>query len=466
MKSINNYLCTSQIVLQSVLIILFSALLYTYVRKVLVDEFDTNLHRAAESLTQKIMIEGEGGQMELDIEELYFPEFDYQDARSGYVIRDNKGEIVLASTMFKATVGQVPESSSNPVLATDTTMPDGNRGRYTVVEFSPKPPEITGWSIMVVRERNSIDRALSTLLAGCVVCGGSMIFLSVLASGRSVRRGLGPLRSIGEEVDSLDASNLSHRFDVAKLPRELSHIGEKLNDLLERLESAFERERRFAGNAAHELRTPLAELKAIVQVGAGWCPRDLPEDDPRTYFADAEETIHRMERLVVTLLALIDHEPSSVDVELEKTDLTQWVFEFIAAQQSGAADRSFHLHGPEQLIVMSDPILLHGILTNLFDNCQDYSPTGAEIHCTLGADAGYATLTLRNPCGNLCNEDMTHLWEPLWRASNSRADSDHHGLGLSIVKTYAECMNWQISATLVRPDQFEIGISGIVVAVD
>ena len=461
MKTIKTYLCASQVLLQLVLIILFSGLLYAYVRKVLVSEFDANLHRMADALTQKVKFEKEHGRLELEIEEVYLSEFDHAESKSVYLIRDHEGKDILRSAALERSGWQLPASVGGPGSAADIVMPGGSQGRYLIVSFSPNSPTPMNWSVLVLRERGSIDHALSTLLAGCAICGIAMIGLSVLLSERSVQRGLKPLRTIGEEVGELDASNLSHRFETERLPGELLVIGEGLNDLLCRLEGAFAREHRFAGNAAHELRTPLAELKAIVQVGTGWHPKDLPEDDPRRYFTDAESTIQRMERLVVTLLSLIRHEPGEVEVTMEKTDLVQFTRKAVELPQGGGSGRTIHVVAPDELIVMADTGLLHGILTNLLANSREYSPDESEIQCVVEEEAGYAVITLQNTCENVSEEDMDRLWEPFWRGSSSRSDPEHQGLGMSLVATYATCMKWRVAAALPRPDCFEVKVSGI-----
>ena len=101
-------------------------------------------------------------------------------------------------------------------------------------------------------------------------------------------------------MGQLDENRLDYRFCSEQMPSEIAPVGEKLNAMLERLDEAFIRERRFSGSAAHELRTPLAELKAIVQVGQQSC-----SEEAKPFFDDSSEVITRMESLLVTLLTLV-----------------------------------------------------------------------------------------------------------------------------------------------------------------
>ncbi len=132
----------------------------------------------------------------------------------------------------------------------------------------------------------------------------SFILLMALLAGLariSINIGLKPLRQMAREVGSIGASNLDLRLTPTSQSQELNPITDRLNDLLERLEDAFDREKRFSGNVAHELRTPIAELRTLAEVGKEWpSERDMVEG----FFSDLIELADDMERTVVNLLML------------------------------------------------------------------------------------------------------------------------------------------------------------------
>jgi signal transduction histidine kinase len=117
-----------------------------------------------------------------------------------------------------------------------------------------------------------------------------------------VRRGLTPLSALAAEVDAIDEASLDRRLAIEGQPTELVGIRRKLNELLERLQMAFDRERRFSSGAAHELRTPIAELRALTEVALKWPAGPDPE---RTKdLSEAHAIACRMEEVVGALLAI------------------------------------------------------------------------------------------------------------------------------------------------------------------
>src|ERR1700683_4484395 len=134
----------------------------------------------------------------------------------------------------------------------------------------------------------------------------------------AVRRGLRPLRQLGTEADGIDAGSLDHRFSREELPRELVPIAQQFNSLLERIDEAFVRERRFTSDAAHELRTPIAELRRLAEVALKWPDRSEAERNYR----DVWEVAEHMESLVATLLAIARCRAGTAAVSLQPVDLT------------------------------------------------------------------------------------------------------------------------------------------------
>src|SRR5262249_9793902 len=146
---------------------------------------------------------------------------------------------------------------------------------------------------------------------------GSLV-LTLLAAAWLVawnlERGLSPLARLGAQADAIGSESLATRFPVTGVPAELVPIGHRLNDLLARLDSAFERERRFTAAVTHELRTPIAELRSACDVALRW-----PEES-RASLAEAHEVSIQMGRLVEALLELRRGETGSLSIDLERVD--------------------------------------------------------------------------------------------------------------------------------------------------
>src|SRR5204862_5540117 len=140
-----------------------------------------------------------------------------------------------------------------------------------------------------------------------VLCG-----LLALALRTSMR----PLVRLGEQATTMGADSLHERFAVEAMPREIAPIVTRLNDLVARLQEGFERERRFSGYLAHELRTPLAAIRSTSEVAAKW-----PEQSSSQDYAEIARITARLQQTVDTLLLLARTETASANVVREAVTL-------------------------------------------------------------------------------------------------------------------------------------------------
>lgn len=169
----------------------------------------------------------------------------------------------------------------------------------------------------------------------------------------------------------------------------------------------------------------------------------------------------QMEHLVTTLLAISRTEAGLETAVLERVDLARVWEECWRAQGEEAEQKKieYSFQGPESAWIQSDPTLLSGILTNLLSNAVSYAPRAGEVRCRLSGEQDRWVLTIGNTTHDLTENDLSHLFEPLWRKEASRSEQAHHGLGLSLVKAYAALLDAQVKADLPRPDWFQISLT-------
>ena len=117
--------------------------------------------------------------------------------------------------------------------------------------------------VVVAGQRGQLDAMLQRVRFMLFGGGVGLLLVTSLAVPFVLRPGLRPVERVADRARTIDSKTLGERFPVEDMPRELRHICERLNDLLARLEASFERERRFSGDLAHELLTPLAEMRVI-----------------------------------------------------------------------------------------------------------------------------------------------------------------------------------------------------------
>ena len=328
------------------------------------------------------------------------------------------------------------------------TLPTGRPGRAVGFAFKPKQPKGTARplevELVVASDREDLEETLWQLLGLATGCAVLLLAATLWVVPRVLRRGLQSLDRLGEQAAHIDAGSLAARFPVGELPEELRPIGGRLNDLLARLEQSFERERRFSADLAHELRTPIAELRSMAECALKW-----PESrDPAT---DSEvlAIARHMESLTASMLALARGENGQLAGPAETIDATALIQStwrpFAVQAEARGLQVKFSL---SPSTVAADPVLLRSILTNLFDNAVAYAPEAGPIHIALERHGTGVVVLVSNPSGSLEAADVARLFDPFWRKEAARSGGQHVGLGLSLARTFARAMGWTLSATL------------------
>jgi signal transduction histidine kinase len=457
------------------LIILFgaaSSFLYFYSRSAFINQFDASLETKLKSLVGMIEAEILDGDVVVDVEFSEHPLSEFQpsaDAEYYQIWRGTDTVIARSTSLNGKDLTRFDAGKEAPGIL-DILLPDGRNGRAAAIRFAPSPEpgkELPGFDaevpenlffMVLARSREGLDNTLITLLIGYVMMGLLLVPGIIMIVRWSVGRGLRPLEHIAGETAGIESSNLAYRFSMVGLPDELVPIGGRLNELLGRLESAFNRERRFNADIAHELRTPIAELRTLAEVALKKVSGPDYYDGSKSCFKDALDISIQMEKLVKTLLALVRCENGRQTVEKESMDLSGVIRATCRPFQETAKIRniSFEIMMPEQAMIHSDNIILSALLGNLFSNAVIHTPDGRSIRCEVKAQDSGFRFSLRNTSDHLLPDDLDHVFEPLWKKDPSRTDTESNGLGLSLVAAYAGLLDLKIVPSLPEPNLFEI----------
>jgi two-component system sensor histidine kinase QseC len=257
--------------------------------------------------------------------------------------------------------------------------------------------------------------------------------LLAMAIGGGVGRGLEPLRRVAAAVGRRSPSNLQP-VDLEKVPAELNVVIETLNVLLHRLHEAFERERRFTTDAAHEIRTPLAGIKTHAQVAL----RQGNENQRRQAMEEVIQGVDRTTRLVEQLLTLarLDHE--ALASEFHAVDLGSIAADVIAALDSDARAKRITVsllrtsHNP----LPGNALSLSMMIRNLVDNAIRYTPEGGAVQVEIGNDAGHPFVSVIDNGPGVPEAERVRVFDRFYRGS--RTTPYGCGLGLSIVRRIAD----------------------------
>ena len=349
--------------------------------------------------------------------------------------------------------------AENAVEFGDLDLAGAIRGRAAWLTFRPRvdPEDWEGRDIagadpplLVVTaalDRTPVDRALARLLAALLALGTGVGVTAGLLIVLGVRWGLAPLNRLSRQLAAVGGDDLSRRFDGKAAPRELAPVYDELNRMLQRVERTIERERTFADAAAHELRTPLAELRTAAEVALRWPDLDRAEPALREALAIGRE----MECLVDSLLLISrGHAASSWDGARAASlgpivrGCLKHADESIAAKGLAVA---VTLNGGETLAAPADAVEI--IVRNLIDNAVQYTPARGTILIGNG-HAGHeaAALFVENGPVELVAGDVPRLFEPFWRREGARTDRRHSGLGLAVVDHIARAIGLRVEAEL------------------
>jgi signal transduction histidine kinase len=272
----------------------------------------------------------------------------------------------------------------------------------------------------------------------------AVVLLAAWASWTVAGRTLAPLAQMVQTVRQLGPQNLRQRIRMTGSADVLKGLADALDDALDRLAAGYEGQRRFAANASHELRTPIAVQRLLTEVAI---------DDPQ-----AGEDLHRLgaqlihvnersERLIEGLLVLAESDrgiPGKVPVRLDA--LAASVLD-AHAEMAGKKGVSLHRSLAER-VVPGDPVLMERLISNLVTNAILYNEPGGWVEVEVAAETAAApALSVRNTGQNVPAEAVPSLFEPFRRLS---ADRTSHGggagLGMSIARSIAAAHGGTIQA--------------------
>lgn len=361
-------------------------------------------------------------------------------------IWDARGRTLLSSASNTARNLAPPPVAvpANAPLFYDLRLPDGHRGRAVGLRFA-LPGSIDDATLVVAEEREQIDQLERhvhlALVSGVIGMGLLAALLSILA----VRSGLRPLFAFADRARRRDDDGPDvEPLPADELPRELRPFALTLNAAFARLQAAVGRERRFARDVAHELRTPLAETRMAVELAGGTPPSPV--------LRDALGSIDRMQRCIDGLLALSRYEAGMDQAQMEPLELVELLRRALALASGTAAKRRVSLVSelPDECWVVSDPALLERIADNLLINAAEYAPPGAAVQVALAPHPDGWIVRIGNPAPGLSADDLARFGERFWRKSAAREASQHGGLGLALSATLAELLGLTLRFSLAE----------------
>lgn len=274
------------------------------------------------------------------------------------------------------------------------------------------------------------------------------IWLIALVLGRAVsRRALLPVRKMADSAQQMDATDLTQRLPIAGAGDELEELGRSFNGLLDRLQESHERQRRFTGDASHQLRTPIAAMLGQVEVTLR---RERVATEYRESLESVGEQANRLKQIVESLLFLARSDAEAQLPDRTRVDLRQWLPEHLEnwTRHERASDIKCEIEGQDQIWATVHPVMLGEVVNILLDNACKFSPPGKPIGVRLRNDAGTAEISVTDHGIGISSDEIAHLFEPFYRTAEARRlGVEGTGLGLAIARRLAHALGGTLTVT-------------------
>lgn len=281
-----------------------------------------------------------------------------------------------------------------------------------------------------------------------------LLALLALWLWRGIARDLAPLVSLHDALERRDASDLSP-VRVPPTAREIERLGQALNGLFGRLGASVRAQREFAGTVAHELRTPLAGIRALVAYGLGHSSPAVWREQLERIGASEARASHRVDQLLA--LALADESDAVLQREPVRLDrlVQEAVLRHLARADARGVDlgaRGLDEGEPQDLAVLADAALVEGILDNLIDNALRYGGRTVTVELRADPAAGTCTLAVADDGPGIPEAARRDLMQRWAQGPDGQRLGQGAGLGLAIVARYAQLLGARLALDAAGPD--------------
>ena len=297
--------------------------------------------------------------------------------------------------------------------------------------------------IQVAQDRSEDEEFMMQfgfLVAGVLTVG---IFASALIAVTVTRRGLRPLAAMTRSLKRVGPNRLHERVPPAEWPRELQPVAVAFDEMLDRLEDSFTRLSQFSADLAHELRTPLANIRGEAEVALAR-PRS-----PNEYEAVIESSVAECARLsgiIDNLLFLARAEAAESRVQFVLFDARAAIDKIASYNEAIAEERHLTVTCRGEGEVYADPVLFGRAVSNLVDNAVRFTPAGGAITISIATNSRRAEITVEDTGCGVMADHLPRLFDRFYRVDPSRS-SEGTGLGLALVKSIVDLHSGSVAVS-------------------
>lgn len=290
------------------------------------------------------------------------------------------------------------------------------------------------------------------------------LIITILGGLLIAKKALYPINKITQTAKAIGRGDLSSRIMKVESNDEVGELAETFNGMLERLEASFNKEKQFASDASHELRTPVAIIMAYSES----LLTDLNTEEENAELLKSLVTIYkeskRMNTIIAQLLMLTRGYEGRYRLELEQIVLQEVISSVIEQLDETAGNTKITLSHKvkENIFLIADQSLITHMMLNLVENAIKYGKAGGNVWVTAEKQEGNVLISVIDDGIGISQDNLPFIFERFYRADQSR-DRSGTGLGLSIVKWIVEEHNGniEVSSELGKGTTFEIRLKSM-----
>lgn len=343
--------------------------------------------------------------------------------------------IYLSGENSQVLSGAEETRARHATIYLDKTLP-GASSVYRILATPIKG--MPNWIVVVGGSLATTEEAISKVRDALIAVGIAVVLLAGIGAWLLSGAALAPVERMRRQAASISENDTGARLSIPSTKDELAALGKTFDDLLLRLQSALEHQRNFVADAGHELRTPVAILRAELELASR---PGRSRDELITAIERSTEEAERIARLAEDLLILATADDKGLNLHRQQIYLDELLTDTATANKARAEKHRLQIlaHAPARLTVQADRLRLRQCLDNLIDNALRVAPSGSTVRIE-AADLGSGEIVIEvsDEGPGFPPEFLPHAFERFRRADPSRnRPSGGAGLGLAIVAAIA-----------------------------
>lgn len=441
--SFKNRIASNYIVTTALLIFVVFFIIYSIVKFSVYSHVNNDITSEVEKHLTEIEIVGDSFHL-IHEEEWKEREHNTLDVNPVFIqfVDQNRNVIEKSPNLKKQSLTYFSKIVDNEVF--DTKLADNSIRQIQVPIY--QKTKVIGYIIIAMSLEDAtmvLNNLFEVLLIAYPVILIVLFFIARFIAGRSIK----PISSIITTSNIITKDNLTSRIPLPQNRDELFVLSQTINNLLDRIETAVEREKQFTSDASHELRTPLTVIKGTLEVLIRK-PRNHAEYEEKINFCISE--VNRLNHLVDQLLLLARFENQKQSLKIEKVYLNAIFLDTIARNSTAIQSKKINIatNFPRDYYIETDSYLFLIIVNNLISNALKYSNKNGDLTVNIKSiDSKIECHIIDNGIG-IPKEDLESIFNQFYRSkSNEHPEIKGTGLGLSIVKRLCSLLNIDITIT-------------------